>query len=331
MPRSAGLSERALMMSQPAPLLVVAGVLADSTGRVLIAKRPAHKHHGGCWEFPGGKLESGESVGDGLARELREELGIAVTTSARIGLVVEPRPQHELHLIVQRVLAWSGSPQALEHSDIAWCQPNELQRFHLAPADRRIAQWLCAPAQLAVTPGPESLSDSEWPARIDLALRRGAERVHFRGGAHSWAQHPDGLARLIAQVHAAGLTVALHDLPELAVSLYVDALHLSERCARQFESRADIGWPGLLGISVHADTDSDWIRRVQPDYLLLGQVHGTPSHPDRQGMGWARFAELAAAYCAPVYAIGGVGPADLQSAKTHGALGVASISAYFPT
>lgn len=316
-------------MSQPAPLLVVAGVLEDTAGRVLIAKRPAHKHHGGCWEFPGGKLESGETVGHGLARELHEELGIAVSASARIGLVVEPRPQHELHLIVQRVLAWVGSPQALEHSDIAWCLPTELHRMQLAPADRRVAQWLCAPATLAITPGPESVSESAWSARIDLALKRGAQRVHFRSGAQHWAQYPELLARLIAQVHAAGAVVALHDSPELAVSLRADVLHLSERHARQFDSRADIRWPGTLGVSIHADTDPDWVLRLQPDYVLLGQVHDTPSHPDRHGMGWARLAELASAYRAPVYAIGGIGPADLSIAKMHGAIGIASISAFF--
>ena len=59
-------------------MLVVAGVLEDAAGRVLIAKRPEHKHHGGYWEFPGGKLDPGETAALGLVRELREELGITV-------------------------------------------------------------------------------------------------------------------------------------------------------------------------------------------------------------------------------------------------------------
>lgn len=310
-------------------LLVVAGVLEDASGRVLIARRPEHKHHGGFWEFPGGKLEPGESPARGLGRELHEELGIDVAASVHLGVVLEPRPEQDLHLLVRRVVCWHGQPEALEHTALAWVAPAELEQWPLAPADQRLAAWLRAPRLLAVTPGPEAFAESDWPALIQRALERGAQRVHFRAGAQSWRAHSRLLAHLVRLVHDADAAVALHDLPDLARDLRADALHLSERLAQSLTDREVLQWSGPLGVSIHAHTDPKTIERLKPDYLLLGQVHDTASHPDRRGMGWPAFAELAQGQHAPVYAIGGLGLHDLAIARDHGAVGIAAISAFF--
>ncbi|MDE1962341.1 MAG: (deoxy)nucleoside triphosphate pyrophosphohydrolase [Xanthomonadaceae bacterium] len=132
-------------MRSPRALHVMAGMLCRPDGRVLIAERPPGKHLAGLWEFPGGKLEPGESPGDGLRRELTEELGITVR-QAEPWLVLPWRYDAlELHLDTWRVLDWRGRPHAREGQRLDWVDPGTLAPDRLAPADRELLRrWLAA-------------------------------------------------------------------------------------------------------------------------------------------------------------------------------------------
>jgi mutator protein MutT len=107
----------------------------ERDGRFLVCQRPAHKRHGGLWEFPGGKLEPGESDAEAAARELQEELGVTVTHVARELFGVED-PGSPFHIAFIPV-AISGAPACLEHSALRWASPDELRALALAPSDRR--------------------------------------------------------------------------------------------------------------------------------------------------------------------------------------------------
>ena len=117
-------------------VLVVAAVVLRQ-GKVLICRRPLGKHHGGLWEFPGGKVEAGESNTTALSRELDEELGItsAVVDPVPIGKVTEGELCLHFHIV-----DLDGEPEAKEHSDIAWVETSDLLRLELAPIDRRFAE-----------------------------------------------------------------------------------------------------------------------------------------------------------------------------------------------
>ena len=128
-------------------LHVVAAVLRAPDGSVLLAERPAGKQLAGFWEFPGGKLEPGEALHAALARELHEELGIAIGAGATPFLQV-PRDEPGRHLLldVWLVVRWSGVPRGMEGQGIAWWLPREVRADTLAPADREILRVLCAHA-----------------------------------------------------------------------------------------------------------------------------------------------------------------------------------------
>jgi 8-oxo-dGTP diphosphatase len=133
-----------------ATLHVVAGVLLDAAGRVLLAQRPPGKHLAGLWEFPGGKLEPGESPAHGLARELHEELDVQVDPAHAAPLIQVPWSYGERALLLDawRVGRWRGTPRSMEGQALQWLQPREVQETLLAPADREILRaMLAAPAE----------------------------------------------------------------------------------------------------------------------------------------------------------------------------------------
>jgi 8-oxo-dGTP diphosphatase len=123
---------------------VMAGVLVDDAGRILLAERPAGKHLAGLWEFPGGKLEPGESPREGLARELLEELGVAVLACTPLIELPWTYGERSLLLDVWRVDAWDGTPSSLEGQALQWLRPEDVAPDILAPADRVVLQKLRA-------------------------------------------------------------------------------------------------------------------------------------------------------------------------------------------
>jgi len=127
-------------------MLVVAGALTDSRGRVLLAQRPFAKEHGGLWEFPGGKVEPGESPESALVRELQEELGVLIDVAdlRPFAFASEPRGKRHLVLLLYRTTRWEGEPQAIEAAAIRWVMPSDFATLEMPPADIRLASILAA-------------------------------------------------------------------------------------------------------------------------------------------------------------------------------------------
>jgi 8-oxo-dGTP diphosphatase len=137
-------------MTEPAPtpakplLLVAAAALIDADGRVLIAKRPIGKSMAGLWEFPGGKVESGETPEECLIRELDEELGIKVTSPCLAPFVFTSHGYESFHLLMPLFLIrrWQGLVAPREHEAIAWVKPNRLSDYPMPAADVPLLAWL---------------------------------------------------------------------------------------------------------------------------------------------------------------------------------------------
>jgi len=128
----------------PRLILVVACALIDSDGRVLLAQRPPGKAMGGLWEFPGGKVDSGETPEDTLIRELREELGITVKEACLAPFTFASHPYQDFHLLMPLYVCrrWDGRPQALEHSALKWVRPRDMGQYPMPPADLPLVPML---------------------------------------------------------------------------------------------------------------------------------------------------------------------------------------------
>lgn len=125
-------------------VLVVAAALVDSDGRVLIAQRPDGKQLAGQWEFPGGKVELGETPENALIRELQEELGITVKQACLAPFVFASHTYESFHLLMPLYLIrrWDGEPEAREHKALKWVRPNDMRNYEMPPADLPLVAWL---------------------------------------------------------------------------------------------------------------------------------------------------------------------------------------------
>lgn len=125
-------------------LLVAACAMIDADGRVLICKRPQGKQLAGLWEFPGGKVEPGETPEACLIRELHEELGVNVTAACLAPFVFTSFAYETFHLLMPLYLCrrWDGFVTAHEHEALAWVKPDKLAEYPMPPADIPLVAWL---------------------------------------------------------------------------------------------------------------------------------------------------------------------------------------------
>lgn len=179
------------------PVHVVAGALVGDHGRVLVSRRPPGVHQGGLWEFPGGKLEAGEDRAAGLARELREELGVRVIRSRPLIRVAHDYGDRSVLLDVWRVDAWAGSARGLEGQTIAWRPAEALDPACFPAADRPVITALRLPAIM----GWLDAENGDVLPVLERALDRGLRIVCLRRlGRRTDA---DGLARAAVRAGAA--------------------------------------------------------------------------------------------------------------------------------
>lgn len=125
------------------PLEVVAALIRRGD-RVLICRRPAHKARGGCWEFPGGKIEPGETPAQALRRECREELAVGLSVGKAVADTLYAYPDITVHLTLLAARIDSGAPTALEHSELRFVSPQEFGAYAFCPADTRFLPAVAA-------------------------------------------------------------------------------------------------------------------------------------------------------------------------------------------
>jgi 8-oxo-dGTP diphosphatase len=307
---------------------VLAGILIDGAGRVLIAQRPTGKHLAGMWEFPGGKREPGETSAEALARELAEELGVDVDPLSFEPLIRIPWTYGERQMLLEAVIvrAWAGDARALDAPVIEWIEPGRLDAGRLAPADRPILAALRLPRHYPITPGdvsPEAAANL-----VRAALARGERMLQLRLPALPTPDVRAVAASLVPDLRRFGATLLLNRDIEGASQLGACVgVHLS---SGQLNALTDRPLPHtqVVGASCHDADELAKASRLGCDFATLSPVSATASHPDVEPIGWPRFARLAEAASLPVYALGGLSPEDVAEARLHAAQGVAGIRGF---
>ncbi|HEX3633260.1 MAG TPA: Nudix family hydrolase [Casimicrobiaceae bacterium] len=313
-------------MSGRAIVRVAAAILHRSDGKVLLAQRLPGTPYPGFWEFPGGKLEPGESAHDALLRELEEELGIVVTRAAPWLTQRYDYPHAHVELEFFRVFEWRGEPHGRDGQAIAWQQPAAIAVTPLLPANASVLRALVLPAVYAISMA-EDLGEPEFLARARAALETGLKLIQLREKSFAPGRLRALTEKLLAISARYGARVLLNGDADTARELGCAGVHWSAARLLAARSRPD---DMLCAASTHDAAELEQAATLGVDWVVLGPVRQTPTHPDARPLGWQRFAELAAGSPMPVYALGGLSAEDLDVAVAHGAHGVALRRAAWP-
>jgi 8-oxo-dGTP diphosphatase len=299
-------------------LEVSAAVLQREDGDFLLAQRPAGKIWAGYWEFPGGKIEPGETPYHALVRELHEELGITVQTAYPWLTRVFTYPHATVRLNFFRVTAWSGILHPHEGQQFSWQLPSQVQVNPILPANAPVLRALDLPPLYAISNAAE-LGVEPFMTRLQSRLDAGLRLVQLREKTLPRDEWRELALRVVALAHSRGAKVLLNGDVTLALEVGSDGVQLTSTQLAELKERPAIDW---CAASCH---NADELRRAETlgcDFVLLSPVLPTQSHPDAPHLGWDNFAAIAAGSTIPVYALGGLKREDMQTAWQHGAHGI---------
>lgn len=318
----------AAVVSVPGVMHVLAGVMRDASGRILLAQRPVGKHLAGLWEFPGGKLEPGESPLAALARELREELGVTLQRATPLIRVPWRYGERDLLLDAWQVDQWQGTPQSLEGQAVLWREPAQIDPTVLTPADRPILQALRLPERYLITPANATPDQRDvWFGRISQAIVRGERLLQLRLPLWSREAVRDLASNLLPLARAHGTQLLLHGDIDGALALDI-GVHLKGAQLAALTVRP-LRLQQVMGASCHDAAQLARAAHLGADFATLSAVTAI-TRPQVTPLGWSLFHPLAEAAALPVYALGGMAPAHIAQARQCSGQGAAGSHGFWP-
>ena len=297
---------------------VAAAVLQRPDNSFLLAQRPPDKIWAGYWEFPGGKIEPGETPYHALVRELREELGITVATAYPWVTRVYTYPHATVRLYFFRVTAWSGELHPHEGQQFSWQHVPDITVSPVLPANGPILRSLSLPTLYAIS-NVKELGETEFLRRLEAALNKGLRLVQLREKNYSREALRVLALKMLPLLRQHDARLIINADIELCREIGADGVQLTGAQLAELRVRPDVDW---CAASCH---HAEELRRAEAlgcDFVLLSPVLATQSHPGAPHLGWENFAAIAAGSSIPVYALGGLTHDDMQTAWQHGAHGV---------
>ena len=308
--------------AESAPLVeVVAAVILRPDGQFLLTRRPGGKVYSGYWEFPGGKVEPGEALFHALERELWEELGIHVVHATPWITRIFTYAHATVRLHFFRVTEWEGQPVPREKQGLFWQSPYQVDVSPILPANGPILQALSLPPVYAITRATEIGIETALK-QIEQALQNGLRLLQIREKHMSRDQLRDFTNQVLSLARPYQAKVLINGDADLARETGADGVHFTATQLLTMSSRPDPA-TGLCGASCHNAEELFAAEQLGLDFVVLGPVQATLSHPGLVPMGWRRLATLIRDYPLPVYALGGLNTEDLPIAQEMGTHGIA--------
>ena len=300
---------------------VAAGVFLRADGSFLLTQRPPGKVYGGYWEFPGGKVEQGEAPAHALSRELHEELGVDIELATPWITRVYTYPHATVRLHFFRVWRWGGEPHGREGQAFAWQRVGALTVGPMLPANEPVLRALALPGEYAISNAAE-LGDEAFLAALERRLAQGLRLVQVREKSVERERLARLAARVVKLVRGAGGVVLVNGDEHIARTAGAHGVHLT---AEQLAGTVTRPHFVVVCASVHTIEEIRKAEALGLDFVVLGPVNPTPTHPTARTLGWEGFESIARGATLPVFAIGGLTRHDLERAWAHGAHGVAMI------
>lgn len=290
----------------------------------LLAQRPEGKVYAGYWEFPGGKVEPGETLRDALIREIQEELGVTIDRAYPWLSCQFTYPHATVRLKFFQVVSWHGEVLPIEHGGFVWVNIGDVAPVSpVLPANGPILRALELPPVYAVTNASERGSGiDEEMARLRNALNKGLRMIQVRDKDLPADQRKEFAQAVMALAHKReSCCIFVNDDEKLAHEVGAHGLHLS--AARLMQTSQRPASFERVAASCHSAEELAHAASIGLDFVVLGPVLPTASHPESHGLGWTTFRELIERSPIPVYALGGMNADLLETARAAGAHGIA--------
>ncbi|WP_347988188.1 Nudix family hydrolase [Methylomonas sp. AM2-LC] len=303
-------------------LHVAVGVITDNLGNILLTQRAKHVHQGGLWEFPGGKLELGESVERALIRELQEEVGILVELATPLIKVRYDYGDRCVLLDVWRVSRFSGQAMACEGQSMCWLPAKRLGELSFPAANYPIIKAAQLPSLYAILEGQ---TVEEVLSNCRCILQRDIKLLQLRIKSLSVTDVEFVLPKILASCQLQQVKLLINsDLP--VATAQGDGIHLTSRALLACRVRPkNYAW---VAASCHNLAELKHAEQLGVDFAVLAAVQSTATHPKQQPLGWDLVSDWIDQVNIPVYVMGGLTLGDLDRAFSAGAQGVAGISAF---
>lgn len=315
------------MPSDRAKLEVAAGVLRDEAGRVLVSRRPEGRDLAGRWEFPGGKIDPGETAEDALRRELAEELDIRIGRHRPLVSVRHKYRDKIVRLRLFEIHSFDGTARGVEGQLLRWVETDELRSLDMPPADRALIRLLDLDSHYSISPPPSSYASVS--AFVDAwrgCLESGFHLIRLRPapGERVPAELVEAIDRMTraygARWIASGELAQCYGWP-------AHGLHINTAQLVHLDRRP---WPAdrLVIASCHDLEETRIAASLEADLVTLSPVADTPGDPETLSLGWDGFERLVGYSPLPAVALGGVQPTDWGRVREAGGFGVAGRRAF---
>ena len=313
------------------PIHVVAALIEDANGRVLLTRRAEGGDFAGRWEFPGGKVDPGETPEAALARELEEELGIQAGESSPLIRVPYAYPHKRIVLDVRRLHDWRGAARGREQQALAWLPPDRLRSYEMPDADLPVLAVLDQPGIYRVTPNlPFDACGTGFERTVCRYLADSDCLVQLRLPSLSSSQLQDVVSRLCLRLSVNARNRLLVNADVALATAFGIGVQLRGSQLPGFDARP-LPPAQRVYASCHGAVELAQAAALSVDAAVVGAIHDTSSHPGQSGIGWQAFERLRENCSLPLFAIGGLHPDQLAAARQHGAQGVAGISSFWET
>jgi 8-oxo-dGTP diphosphatase len=297
----------------------------DGINQFLLASRPPNKPWAGWWEFPGGKIEAGESPEHALTRELAEELGIKpiITQQWLVRQYSYPEthdsPAKTVLLHFYFVTSWQGEMTPHEGQLLSWQNPQNITVAPILPANKPIMHALALPPVYAISNMAEQ-GEKPYLDALQSAFNKGLRLIQVREKHLTKDEFVKMALQIIALAKPFDAKVLLSQDIGLARDLGADGVHLPSQNLLLLKTKpADL----IVAASCHNAEELAHAELLACDFVVLSPVKSTQSHPEVDAIGWQKFSALAEKTSLPVYALGGMTLPDLPVALSFGARGVA--------
>ena len=309
-------------------LSVAVGIIRNGKNQVLLSRRSSAKEHANLWEFPGGKVESNETVNEALARELLEEVDLTIEVTKPLIKVRHEYERYTVLLDVWSVDLWrsdlliNNGKFGKEGQEIAWVDIEDIGLYEFPSANKAIIRRLQLPDFYLICPAPDP-KDECYLKKFNACLAAGVRLFQLRfGDERHYDKHRKLIEDLFCLCKKADAKLLLNTSPAYASKIGVHGVHLnSTRLMRVGQP-----WPDhdfMVAASCHNKDELEHAINLRADFVVLSPLRRTMSYPNKKPLGWRVFNQLVKSSSIPVYALGGMCSADITKSIQQGGQGIA--------